>query len=72
MNTFVERFNRTLQDEYINDNIYLLSDDIKLFNDRLMDHLYWHNAIRPHYGLKQIPPLKYLINSEYSVQSNML
>jgi len=40
MNTFVERFNRSLQDEYINDNIYLLSDDVKTFNDRLMDYLY--------------------------------
>lgn len=72
MNAYIERFNRTLQDEYINDNIYLLADDIKVFNDRLLDHLYWYNAIRPHFGLKQIPPLKYLINSEYSIQSNML
>jgi len=72
MNAYIERFNRTLQDEYINDNIYLLCDDINTFNDRLLNHLYWHNAVRPHFSLKQIPPLKYLINSEYSVQSNML
>jgi len=72
MNCFVERFNRTLQDEYLNDNIYLLTDELSTFNSRLMDYLYWYNTTRPHFSLQQIPPLKYLINSEYSVQSNML
>jgi len=72
MNCFVERFNRTLQEEYLNDNIYLLTDNIETFNTQLMDYLYWYNTTRPHFSLKQIPPLKYLINSEYSVQSQML
>ncbi|MDD4157100.1 MAG: hypothetical protein PHY08_11055 [Candidatus Cloacimonetes bacterium] len=38
--TDIERFNRTLQDEYLNDNIYLLSDDIETCNTKLMEYLY--------------------------------
>lgn len=72
MNAFVERFNRTLQDEYLNDNIYLLADDVVACNTKLMEYLYWYNTTRPHFSLRQIPPLKYLINTEYHVQSKML
>jgi len=44
INGYVERANRTLRDEFINDNIFLLADDIDSFNRKLMDYLIWYNT----------------------------
>ena len=60
-----------MQEELIYDKIYQLVDEIKTFNDKLLDHLYWYNAERPHYALDQKPPLSFLTNF-YGQKSQML
>jgi transposase InsO family protein len=61
MNAYVERFNRTIQEEFIDFNINNLFYDLEPFNEKLMDWLLWYNTKRPHYSLKQLSPIDYLI-----------
>jgi transposase InsO family protein len=60
--------NRTLQDEFINDNIFLLVDDIDAFNRKLMDYLIWYNTQRPHKSLNNLTPIDFL---KYYPESQM-
>lgn len=67
MNSYVERFNRSIQEEFANYNLWLLRDDIQSFNLKLMLYLDFYNHQRPHLGLKRdigqfIPPMQYLKN----------
>lgn len=62
MNGSVERFNRTISEDFIMPNKYLLKDDIVAFNQKLSEWLLWYNAERPHAALGQIPPLRYITN----------
>lgn len=70
MNARVERFNRTIQEEFMDTDRYLMADDLEQWNRQLMDWLVWYNAERPHYSLGQIPPMQYLV-SNFGL-SNML
>ena len=70
MNARVERFNRTIQEEFMDTDRYLMADDIELWNKKLMDWLIWYDTERPHYALGQISPMSYLI-SNFGL-SNML
>ncbi len=63
MNAVVERFNRTLQEEFIDWNRETLAYDLDGFNKKLIDWLLWYNTERPHWTLKQIPPMQYIINN---------
>ena len=56
MNAHAERFNRTLQEEYIDYHEDELLDP-EQFNVGLMQHLLWHNTQRPHWSLKMKPPV---------------
>ena len=47
IDTFIERYNRTLQEEFIDYHGNLLLD-VPAFNEQLMDYLLWHNGERPH------------------------
>ena len=58
--TYIERYNRTLQEEFIDNNLDILDDKI-LFNQKLADYLIWYNTIRPHKSLDLKSPLGYLI-----------
>ncbi len=58
MNGTVERFNRTLSEEFLAHHLALLRDDICAFNERLIDYLLWYNAERPHASLKMRSPLR--------------
>lgn len=61
MNAHAERFNRTVQEEFVDYHEHLLfDDDLSLCNDKLFDYLLWYNTERPHYSLKQRSPLQYL------------
>ena len=60
MNAHAERFNRTLQDEFVDYHEDLLFDDLPQFNQRLLDYLYWFNAERPHHALRLQTPLDIL------------
>ncbi len=45
------RFNRTIQEESVDYQEYMLLDDLPGFNDRLLDDLQRYNGECPHYGL---------------------
>ena len=63
MNAHVERFNRTLDEEFLRDHRALLRDDVSTFNARLVDWLLWYNAERPHHALGQVSPLQCILKS---------
>lgn len=63
MNAHIERFNRTLQEEFINWNKETLAYDLDGFNHKLIDWLLWYNTERPHHSLKNIPPMRYILNN---------
>lgn len=58
MNAHVERFNRTLDEEFLRWNRALLRDDVAAFNDKLVDWLLWYNGERPHHALGQVSPFR--------------
>lgn len=62
MNAHVERFNRTLDEEFLQFNRALLRDDVARFNTKLVDWLLWYNGERPHYALGQVAPLRYMMS----------
>jgi len=59
INSFIERFNRTVQEEFIlrNDEIYY---DTTAMTRKLTKYLFWYNYQRPHASLKYIPPMKFI------------
>lgn len=59
VNGVVERFNRTIQEEFIERNDEYMYDRVR-FNQKLYNYLIWYNTKRPHYSLGQIPPVKYM------------
>ena len=61
MNAHVERFNRTLSEDFIALHRSLLAADIKRFNDLLIDWLLWYNTERPHQSLGMLSPLRYIV-----------
>lgn len=72
MNTFVERFNRTIQDQYISWNMADLDEPAE-FNPKLMEYLIWYNTERIHRGIGKVPPLCYFVSNFIPInQSNML
>ena len=56
-------FNRTIQEDFINWNIDLLSTNINAFNQKLVDWLLWYNTRRPHSSLNKQSPIQYLIEA---------
>ena len=63
MNAFVERFNRTIQEEFVDFNMQSLAYDIDSFNGKLINWLLWYNTKRPHHSLKMISPMQFIINN---------
>jgi transposase InsO family protein len=60
MNAHCERFNRTLQEEFMNYHIPELKDP-KIFNRHLMGYLLWYNTRRVHHAFKnQLSPVQYM------------
>jgi transposase InsO family protein len=65
MNTYIERFNRTIQEEYANYKQWELKDNLIKFNTELINWLIFYNFNRPHLGLKKdtgqfISPMQYM------------
>ena len=58
MNAHVERFNRTLDEEFLCYNRALMRDNVRAFNERLIDWLLWYNGERPHHALGQVSPFR--------------
>lgn len=60
----IEKFNRTIQEEFIDWNEVLL-DDADRFNRKLTDWLIWYNTKRYHWGLNLTSPVDYLIKNSF-------
>jgi transposase InsO family protein len=63
MNAMIERFNRTIQEQYVNWNLMSLKDDLPTFNKNLMEWLLWYDTKRPHESLGLVSPLKYIVST---------
>lgn len=63
MNPFIERFNRTVWEGFMDPNRALLRDDVAAFNEKLVDWLLWYNTKRPHESLGMISPLRYIVST---------
>ena len=74
MNAKIERYNRTVQEEFIDYHLDDIAYDLSGFNYQLMDWLLWYNTKRPHWTLKLKSPLKFLLDSLQlpTAESNML
>jgi len=63
-NGHIEKYNRTIQEEFIDQNSVLLEDTQK-FNTKLVDWLLWYNTKRPHWSLNLLSPVQYLLKNNY-------
>jgi len=61
INGVVERFNRTIQDEFLNRNEQFGINESK-FNQDLVKYLSWYNNQRPHHALGLVSPLTFINN----------
>ncbi|MEK7512592.1 MAG: integrase core domain-containing protein, partial [Patescibacteria group bacterium] len=71
MNAHIERFNRTLSEDFIQRHRGLLRDDLSRFNDALVDWLLWYNTERPHESLGMLSPLRYIVRDLTAHQCQM-
>lgn len=62
-NAFVERFNRTISEDFIMLNRGLLRDDLHAFNLKMVDWLLWYNTKRPHESIGMVSPLRYIVST---------
>lgn len=62
MNAKIERYNRTVQEEFADWHQATMADDIHQFNQELMSWLIWYNTKRPHWSLNLKSPMQYLLN----------
>ena len=61
MNTHVERFNRSIQEEFIDYFAYLLINPDE-FNRRLVDYLIFYNTDRVHCAFKnKLSPVQFMV-----------
>ncbi len=67
INAVIERFNRTIQEDFVDQNLDVI-DDKPEFNRRLGEYIIWYNTQRPHQTLGLKSPINYLI--ENSPMSN--
>ena len=74
MNGKIERYNRTVQEEFVDWHLDDLGYDIAGFNYQLMDWVLWYNTKRPHHTLKLKSPMQALLDALQLTnrQSNML
>ena len=71
-NGYLERFNRTIQEQFVNWYIDEL-DEPNVFNRKLMEYLIWYNIEKPHRGIGNLPPLRYYLDNFFNTpeKSNM-
>ena len=61
-NGHLERFNRTIQEQFAYWNTDSL-DDIDVFNRLLMKYLLWYNTEKPHRAIGKLSPLRYYLDN---------
>lgn len=59
VNGVIERFNRTIQEEFIQRSDEIYFDDCA-FGDKLEEYLYWYNYRRPHASLNYMTPAAFM------------
>ena len=63
MNAHVERFNRTIQEEFVDYHDYLLKNPDE-FNRKLVDYLIFYNTERVHHAFQnKLSPLQFMMSS---------
>jgi transposase InsO family protein len=62
-NAHIERFNRTIQEEFANWHRLALAYDLAVFNQRLIDWLLWYNTKRRHHAIGLVSPLRYIVSN---------
>jgi transposase InsO family protein len=74
MNAKIERYNRTVQEEFVDWHLDDLGYDIASFNYQLMDWVLWYNTERPHFTLELKSPMRAWLDSLQLplAESNML
>ena len=68
MNAHVERFNRTIQEQFVEYHEDLLFDDLAAFNRKLADWLPAYNTVLPHHSLARQSPVQFLIQHQPECQ----
>ena len=68
MNAHAERFNRTLQEQFVDDHEDLLFDDLAAFNQHLADWLLAYNTVLPHHSLGRQSPVQFLLHHQPECQ----
>jgi len=61
-NGHIEKFNRTIQEEFIDWHESLLENTTE-FNIQMIDWLIWYNTKRPHWSLRLQSPFQFLLNN---------
>ena len=69
MNAHCERFNRTIQEEFVDYHTGALLDTSS-FNQKLIPWLVWYNTQRPHWGLGLKSPMQFMLTT-HPEKSNM-
>ncbi len=64
MNAHAERFNQTVQEEFVQFEEDLLFTDVPLFNEKCLEWLLLYNTERPHHSLGNLSPLEFLIREQ--------
>lgn len=62
INAYIERFNRTLREEFIDVNGVLIKEDEE-FKNLLIEWLVYYNSKRPHFSLNLKAPLEFLVEN---------
>jgi len=68
MNAHNERFNRTLQEQFVDYQEDLLFTDLEEFNRRLAGWLMDYNTVLPHHSLGLKPPVRWLLENHPECQ----
>jgi transposase InsO family protein len=63
-NGHIEKYNRTIQEEFINYRLFEMYD-VDKFNPKLNNWNIWYNLKRPHWSLNLLSPVQFLINNNF-------
>lgn len=62
INAYIERANRTLQEEFIDGHEGYFLEGLDEFNSALIEYLVWYNTKRVHKSLGNVTPIDYLLS----------
>ncbi len=71
INGYIERFNRSIQEEFLDDNIYLIDNGIGELNRGIIEYIIWYNTKRAHKSLGYLSPIDYMLKCYPESQMNV-